>query len=444
MNLLEVYGPAIAEYLGHGLLLYDLEVSIPIDFRCIQIHNANIYIHITFFENKGFSIMNRMDSIHGIRGTLSDGRFFESIGNILFLQMTTSSDDDSGHEGLLMLTQIEIKSIKLASTTKPSMLKFSLTNLKFLGTEFYQQKPNRLARRLPLEFDECKVTIYQEDKYKELVDEMESTKTCKVTSYLITPYNGNSLETNLKFVRHLCGLLSFAKGTEITWAYFQELDINGEIIKSIHRSGITSNFGNTEVIDNHEPDDLKYFLETVFETYLKREIDYELEKIIHALVQSKLDGSFLELRALIVSSAIDFLRGKWSKSHGREKIFGNRFKKHHKNIEHTLTTFANDYLKPKDKQIECMINKIPELNRPSLRDMLIEMAKDIDADISGEEINKFVTTRNFLVHEARFATEDKYLEFRGLLHLADLIILALLGYKGQYVDCRTWKRTKIN
>jgi hypothetical protein len=72
------------------------------------------------------------------------------------------------------------------------------------------------------------------------------------------------------------------------------------------------------------------------------------------------------------------------------------------------------------------------------------MAKDIDADISGEEINKFVTTRNLLVHEARFATEDKYLEFRGLLHLADLIILALLGYKGQYVDCRTWKRTKIN
>ena len=79
MNLLEVYGPAIAEYLGHGLLLYDLEESIPIDFRCIQIHNANIYIHITFFENKGFSIMNRMDSIHGIRGTLNDGRFFESI-----------------------------------------------------------------------------------------------------------------------------------------------------------------------------------------------------------------------------------------------------------------------------------------------------------------------------------------------------------------------------
>jgi len=69
---------------------------------------------------------------------------------------------------------------------------------------------------------------------------------------------------------------------------------------------------------------------------------------------------------------------------------------------------------------------------------------DVKADISGDEIKAFIATRNLLVHEARFSTEDGYLEFRNILHLADLFVLALLGYKGPYVDCRTWKRTEPN
>jgi len=324
-----------------------------------------------------------MDKIHGVRGILNDGSLFESIGDMWLLHFTASSDSNSSFEGLLMLSQIEIKSVPLDGASGPAMLKFPLTNLRFIGTEFCQQTPNHATRRLPLEINGYKVALYREDNYKELIDEMEATKSCKVTSYFIIPYTENSLGTYHELVRHLCALLSFAKGTEINWPYYQELDKNGKIIKSIHRCSITSDYGSTEIIDSHEPNDLKNFLETVFETYLQRKNDYELEQIIHAIVQSKLDGSFLELRALIVSSAIDVLRGKWSKLHGREKIFGNRFRKCHKNLVNILTIFAKDCLKAKGDQIEYLLNKIPELNRPSLRDILAEMASDVKACVFG-------------------------------------------------------------
>jgi hypothetical protein len=426
MIQLDVYGPPLMEYQGKGSLIFDEATQMEVEFKCIQLHNGNIYVHVKFLETVGFNIILNRNRIEAIHGYLEDGRFFKSIGHALAPEWSITNEGSVRVEGLLLLSQIEIKIIKTETIQIATKSRFYLTNLRFLGP-------------ISLEIKGLNITIFPTKYYKKLEDEMCTTKACTVTSYLEIPHSALSKETVLDVVANLCSLLSFAKGAEIIWPYYQEMDETGTVILSVHRLSITSNFGSWEIISHNNPTDLKIFIETIYEKYIDLSKEYELNKIIHTIVISKLDGSFLELRALNVTSAIDFLRGRWAKIHGRVKILpSNKFNK----CKKSLNSLINDFIKigiTKD-QINQILNKIPELNRPSLRETLTEMAVEIRSDISTDQIELFTTTRNKLVHESCFATHNHYQEFVNIISLIDNLIMTLLGYQGPYVDCRSWKR----
>jgi hypothetical protein len=437
MIQLDVYGPPLMEYRGKGSLIFDEATQMQVDFRCIQLHNGKIYAHVNILEMVDFNIMENRNRIDAIRGHLDDGRLFESIGDVLVPEWNFAISDSTSAEGLLILSQIKIELIENGTTTLATRLKFYLTNLRFIGSE-HRLTSNISRGILPIEINGLNITIYPDINYDKLVKKMESTKTSTVTSYLEIYLNILSKEEILTLVAKLCSLLSFAKGTDIIWPYYQEMDDTGNVIASIHRSCISSNFGTWELI-SHNSFDLKPFVETTFNRYVRLVDEYQLNKIIHAIVSSKLDGSFLELRALNITSAIDVLRGRWAKPHGRIRITPQtKFDK----CKRLLRTLINDFerLDICPDQINQMVNKIPELNRPSLGDVLMEMVVDIRANVSEDEIEAFTRTRNKLVHESHFATEDTYQEFSNIIYLADQLMIALLDYQGPYVDCRNWRR----
>jgi hypothetical protein len=429
------------EYQGNGSLIFDESTQMQVDFKCIQLHNGDIYVHVSFLETVGFNIINNRNHIEAIRGHLDDGRSFKSIGEVLVRERNiTNYGSGMRVDGLLILSQIKIELIDNGTTSVATKLDFYLTNLKFIGSEMRWLTPNRQYGVLPLEINGLNITIYPDINYDNLVKKMESTKTATVTSYLEIYLNILSKEDILSLVTHLCSLLSFAKGTEIIWPYYQEVDDTGKVITSIHNSCISSNFGSWELIPFNALN-LKPFLETTYDRYVSLLNEYELNEIIHTIVSSKLDGSFLELRALNITSAIDVLRGRWAKPHGRIQITSkNKFDKCRKLLKILINDFVKLEIQP--DQISQMLNKIPELNRPSLGDILKEMVIDIGAEVSIDRIEAFIKTRNKLVHQSRFATENQYQEFTDIIHLADLLIIALLGYHGPYIDCRNWSRVQ--
>jgi hypothetical protein len=439
MSPLEVYGPPLVEYTGKGSLIFDEVTQVLVDFRCIQLHNADIYVHVNFLESVDLNIINNIYLINLIQGHLDDGRSFKSVGDAWLTELNITSDGNTRVEGLMILSQIDIDLAETDSNKMPTKSKFYLTNLRFLGSKMHWPTPSKAYRILPLEIKGLNVTIFPVEKYKKLEKEMCATKACTVTSFLEIPYNILSKEAILNFVANLCSLLSFAKGTEIIWPYYQEVDDLGTVITSIHRSSITSNFGSWEIIPFNNPTDLKTFLETSYGKYIALSNEYRLDKIFHTIVRSKLGGSFLELRALNVSSSIDVLRGRWSKSHDRVKITpATKFKK----CKELLKILINDFVRlgVTNDQVDQMLNKIPELNRPSLKDVLKEMVIDIGSDISINQIELFIKTRNKLVHESCFATDNQYQEFVNIIYLADNLVMTLLDYQGPYIDCRTWER----
>jgi hypothetical protein len=435
MSRLDVYGPPLMDYQGKGSLVFDEATQLQVEFRCIQLHNGDIYAHVSFLEAVGFNIINDRNRIEAIRGHLDDGRLFKSIGDVLVREWNITNDGYMSVNGLLILSQIKIELIDNATTSVATKLKFYLTNLKFIGSELRWLIPNKKCDVvLPLEINGLNITIYRDINYENLVKKMDSTKTATVTSYLEIYLDILSREEILAMVANLCSLLSFAKGTEIIWPCYQEVDDAGKVITSIHNSCISGNFGSWELIPFNA---LKPFLETTYNGYVNLLNEYELNGIIHTIVSSKLDGSFLELRALNITSVIDVLRGRWAKPHGRIRIISqNIFDKCKRKLKDLINDFRR--LEISSDQINQMLNKIPELNRPSLSDVLKEMVLDIRANVSEEEIEAFTKTRNKLVHESHFATENPYQEFNSIVHLADLLIITLLGYHGPYIDCRNW------
>jgi hypothetical protein len=440
MIQLDVYGPPLMEYQGKGSLIFDEATQMQVEFKCIQLHNGDIYVHVIFLDAVNFNIINNKNRIETIHGYLEDGRFFKSIGDVLVPEWNYSISDSTSVEGLLILSQIKIELIDNGTTSVATKFKFYLTNLRFIGSEMHWLTTNMKRDILPLEINGLNITIYPDINYNKLVKKMESTKTSTVTSYLEIYHNILSKEEIIALVANLCSLLSFAKGTEVIWPYYQEVDDTGKVITSIHNSCISGNFGSWELIP-YNALDLKPFLETTYNMYVRLSNEYELNEIIHTIVSSKLDGSFLELRALKITSAIDVLRGRWAKPHGRIRITSqNKFDK----CKKLLRILINDPVKLEIRpdQISQMLNKIPELNRPSLRDVLTEMVVDIGAEVPIDQIEAFTKTRNKLVHESHFATEDQYQEFTNIIHLADILIITLLGYQGPYIDCRNWRRVR--
>jgi hypothetical protein len=439
MIQLEIYGPPLVEYKGKGSIVFDEVTQIPVEFKCIQLHNADIYSHVNFIENTDFRLINGRSHVKSIQGYLDDGRSFKSIDGALLTEWTITVKGSTHAEGLLILSGIEIKLIENSHTKIAIKSKFYLTNLRFLGLENHWLSPTHGYRILPLEIRGQSITIIPGMNYDKLVKEMRATEACTVTSYLETPINNLSKEEILELVANLCSILSFAKGTEVTWAYYEEVDDVGTVITSIHRSSITSNFGSWELIPHNNPTDIKIFIEATYERYILLLNKYRLDRIFHTIVQSKLGGSFLELRALNMSSAIDVLRGRWAKLNGKTKITStNKFK----NCKKMLKTLINDFVRVGvcSNQIDKMLNKIPELNRPSLGDVLKEMVVDTRSEITTDQIETFIKTRNKLVHEGTFATGEEFKEFRNIIYLADHLIMALLDYRGPYIDCRSWKR----
>jgi hypothetical protein len=438
MIQLDVYGPPLMEYRGKGSLIFDEATQMQVDFRCIQLHNSKIYAHVHILEMIDSNIMNNRYRIDAIRGHLEDGRLFESLGDVLVPEWIPPNGDSTIVEGLLILSQIKIELIENSTTSLAARLNFYLTNLRFIGSKGHWLTPNIIRGILPLEINGLNITIYPDINYDKLVKKMELTKTSTVTSYVEIYINNLSKEEILAFMAKLCSLLSFAKGTEIIWPYYQEVDDTGNVIASIHRSCISSNFGTWELI-SQDSSDLKPFVETTFNTYVRLLDEYQLNKIIHTIVSSKLDLSFLELRALESASAIDVLRGRWAKPHGKIQITSRtKFDKCEKQLRDLIKNFKILEICP--DQISQMIKKIPELNRPSLGDVLKEMVVDIGAEVSIDQIEAFTETRNKLVHESHFATEDSYQEFSNIIYLADQLIIALLDYQGPYIDCRNWRR----
>jgi hypothetical protein len=113
MCSLDIYGLKLTEYHGRGSIsLSDDAPSLSVEFECIQLHNSDIYAHIKSLDEIDLKLIHNRNSIKYLRGNLSDGRSFSSIGPVWVKEWNFSSISNKGAvnvEGTLILSEMVIK-----------------------------------------------------------------------------------------------------------------------------------------------------------------------------------------------------------------------------------------------------------------------------------------------------------------------------------------------
>jgi hypothetical protein len=88
---------------------------------------------------------------------------------------------------------------------------------------------------------------------------------------------------------------------------------------------------------------------------------------------------------------------------------------------------------------------LPDINRRTFKKILADICKRIDLQLTAEDTQRFIQSRNTLIHKGRFKCEEKsrgaedtqlFEEFCFLMNVLDKVFLRLIEYHGQYMDRR--------
>ncbi len=345
-------------------------------------------------------------------------------------------------ENSWLASEIEVEKTPFDTKESVCFLVAPLTNLEFIGNEMHKiYRDGHLSRGfriLSLNLSGVDVEIIPADDYSKKIDIMHFTRICTVTSSLRVPCNDRVPHAQLELLNNICKLLSLARGTTVSWPYYQILDKDGNVLRRYHRYATMSDYSDLEVIYKGSINDLKTFLESTYQSYLEVPKEYNLSDVIDIIALAKQIHITPELRGSYIVSAVDVLRGRWAKKHKSSYIFEkNSFKKYSGDIKIHILEYLEENFDISKKYLDLVGKKIPELNRPAFRDQLKEMIYSIDANLTEEDADTFGHNRNLLVHEASFASDEDLKELMSIFYFMDSLVLAILNYHGRYVDART-------
>ncbi len=190
------------------------------------------------------------------------------------------------------------------------------------------------------------------------------------------------------------------------------------------------------------------FLEKTYSPYVANRERYALDQgTIDTYLDAKAESDYLQIRGIKLAVAMEVLKDIFlnlSDTPVAEFVTKpNRFKKVIAQLKDAiLPVFSNHSLKI---TAETLSEKLPDINRRTFREILDDIFKQIDLQLTEGDTQRFIQSRNSLVHTGRFKSEEKARgsdteplidEFCFLMSVLDKVFLRLLEYHGQYIDRR--------
>ncbi len=420
------------------------------DFEAAQFKDGAVIIICTVLSNEGRADNPPLgsDLLHLI-GSTRDGARLEVEGEAILSRSTSNFN-----LGTMQLTFILSGSGRLRvgqlSWQNQAEARFGLTNLEYLGTESQQVSETQRRRGLlPLEINNVKIALHKVPDYEERVEILKTQAGIDVTCEArLNVYDPSSFEESRRVIDNLCKLLTIATGTLISWICVDVVSEHNSVLFTEHHPAVTRRYTGAALIDPRKPGDLKLFIESTYLRYTELEPTYQLSKAISAYVDARASG-FLETRALVLTTLVDYLTGILANKEGKTLIlpadqFESKFDELCKRIAAQIKeTFPNMAM----EQVRSMAVKSKGFNYRAYKNKLRLLKRRFKIPLREEEIDDFGESRNHLVHYMRFQSNDPFefrLEFRRMLHLLDRILLSMLGYEGYYLNACTFEREALH
>lgn len=277
--------------------------------------------------------------------------------------------------------------------SKAHSIKFAITNFLFcdnVGTYW--------CNALDLKLDGLNISFQKVVDYDEIYNSVVSGNKIEVTCELVIEVAGRSQEEIIKIADSICDLLTIAKGRKINWINYKVYDANSSIIFTSHQSRLTDPNNGYELIDFMQAQMAIAYLEQCYPAYKQFDLCHPtmLNRVATMIFDSN-TTRFTLPHALVMFSVVDALSKKVSSN--------SRFR----------------------ARIRCL---------KTLYNVCLDEA----------EISFFVDSRNSVVHELKFDTNDAREEYEKCYHIFHRLLLRILDYQSHYFDItlQRYSGIKIN
>lgn len=277
-------------------------------------------------------------------------------------------------------------------------------------------------------------------------------------------------ETQLKEVRNmvndLCDLMSISCGTRVYWIYCYGYNAEGKLVFRNHRSSNTKPYQSMHLI-REDYIWLKKFLEDSYEVFIeKHNLLKQNRYVIDKYLEAKAQNDLLEQRGIKLAGVIETLKGLFlkldlpieetiirkdcfeaSKPAIKDALADAIEKSINKQYAEESEERRREIIKENEK---AMFAKIHDLNGISFKQVLIAFCGNINLQISENDLQAIVASRNKLIHEGKFLCQtyedkikliqkypnfkDPWSEYAYSLNFVDKCFLKMLRYKGSYIN----------
>jgi hypothetical protein len=442
MYTFEVSGKSLRQYKGMGTLITPDGTRFEGGFEFAQRADGSLVGKFYFFEDRAPDL------------PVSDpeGRFLHySLKGMTIQGWHVWSDNlyivSKGTDGVVFhAVSMEVTLFELTSDTDNSAMhftRFGLVNLQFNGN------------RIDLAVNGYKVSINKVDGYDSVIESLKTHREVEVTCEAFVRLKGPEVTDRLlSTMQDVCVLLSFASGTRVNWVYYDILIAPKAPARSyLFGDAITLPFSTRRLIARSQ-NKLAQFVNSTFDVYRAKKEDYGLYSVLAMYLVTKIPHLFVGSRILLISQTLEALKSSMTPEYMLDEAkLIEELKALTEGIKKTWLKSFPELCKPETNSILDAITsreRIKGLARLSyprgLKNIVesLQLPREHEKELK-DRIDKLIAVRNVLTHDALAYEKtgvEAHQDFTKLVNLTDVILLKILGYKGEYLDCSDGHVTK--
>ncbi|WP_048178899.1 hypothetical protein [Methanosarcina siciliae] len=445
-DILEYCNNKIYKYSGIGELLFEDGQKFDCEFVAFQMKNGKILFHAKHCRSKiqQYSSPKKEYCRTSFVG-ITDKTYKISGENGLIIHIESVNNERS------ITCSFETLNVQILENENKREVHFGITNFEFTGNEC-----NGRVLTLNLK-GSARISIQKLKAYKKIMRWIKTFKSIDVTCEAIFNLSEDKFENIIETLDDLLYGMSIARGTKIQWIYYEIFDDKGICISRAHSSSrVTKVYSSYNLIDPKDTNSTKIFLENANPIFGE---ENKLVIIMRELIDSHLDsltsGIYLETKGANLAITMEMLTviskkvAKEEETNKENILTDEKFEELKKLIEEYLESEVEE---EKRNLIYKNLKAINTIRR-SFNALISDFCKEINCEVSEDQIKLFVKCRNKLVHTGnfycRFATpkdkekypqlKDELSEYSFLVDFINKLILKLYGYRGFYLD---WSSTE--
>lgn len=439
-NILEYCNKEIYKYSGTGELLFEDGQKFDCEFVVFQMKEGRILFYAKHCRSKiqSYSYPEKGHYSVSFMG-LTDKNYKISGENGLITNI-----EESCNSGLSITCSFETLNVQILENKNKREVHFGITNFEFTGNKCD-------GKILTLQLKEsARISILKLEAYEKRMKWIKTFNSIDVTCEAILNIYKEKFENVMEILEDLLYAMSIIRGTKIQWIYYEIYDDKENCILRVHSSRVTKAYSMYKLIDPKDTSSTKVFLENakpVFDE--KKELVKPMRELIDSYLDSLISGIYLETKGAKIGITIEMLKQIFINMTKKDEINNENIldKEKFKELERSIKTCIKLKVEEKEKRA-LMYKNLEAINRRPFEILISDFCKEINYEVSEDQIKLFVKCRNKLVHTGNFycrcadskeketypQLKDELSEYSFLVDFINKLLLKSYGYRGFYID----------